>query len=202
MDSVKEPDKWIYAESERFWKLAHKIEEKQLWAGYLSEQEHSIWRAALRGRGTWNAFLEGHGEPLETGDSQEVNGNVNGTTKEGDNGEKIGEKIADPVSTAFRARVMLFEASVRNLFPSRTADEFIAFDVDDELDNLEVEPVLEEKPKTRDIEEDNYDDEEEDEMTALIPVPEPSNQDGDSSLDNIGGPCMIPTNSRRVSSST
>src|SRR5215471_9209206 len=100
-----ESRKWISPDSERLWKLANKIEDKQLWAGYLSEQEHSIWRKALRKRETWTAFLEGHGEPLETGEGQESGEIMNGEgipPKTDDNGEKI----ADPLTTAFRARVM------------------------------------------------------------------------------------------------
>jgi hypothetical protein len=181
MNSLEESNNWISPDSERLWKLAHKIEDKQLWAGYLSEQEHSIWRKALRKRDTWTAFLKGHGEPLETGESQENGEIVNGgegPPKTDDNGEKI----ADPVTTAFRARVMLFEFAVRKLYPSPSGDDLMDFDIDDILENTE-EKVVEQIPKTRDIEEDDYDADEEDEA---MPVVESSNQDPDSSMDNIG----------------
>ena len=161
MNSLEESNNWISPDSERLWKLAHKIEDKQLWAGYLSEQEHSIWRKALRKRDTWTAFLKGYGEPLETGESQENGEIVNGgegPPKTDDNGEKI----ADPVTTAFRARVMLFEFAVRKLYPSPSGDDLMDFDIDDILENAE-EKVVEQKPKTRDIEEDDYDADEEDE---------------------------------------
>ena len=181
MNSLEESNKWMSPDSERLWKLAHKIEDKQLWAGYLSEQEHSIWRKALRKRDTWTAFLEGHGEPLETGEIQENSEIVNGEgepPKTDDNGEKI----ADPVTTAFRARVMLFEFAVRKLYPSPSGDDLMDFDIDDILENPE-EKVVEQKPRTRDIEEDDYDADEEDEA---MPVAESSNQDPDLSMDNIG----------------
>src|SRR5271169_1014155 len=109
MDPLLQSNKWISPDSERLWKLAHKIEDKQLWAGYLSEQEHSIYRKALRRRDTWTTFLEGHGDPFETGEGQDNNDVVSGAPKTDDNGEKI----ADPVTTAFRTRVMLFEFAVR-----------------------------------------------------------------------------------------
>src|SRR5579859_4930183 len=89
----------VMSDGERLWKLAHRIEMKQLWAGYLSEQEHSIWRKALRSRDKWDAFLEGHGEGLDPAEAQEGSAHGNGTTKTGDNGEKV----PDPVTTAFRA---------------------------------------------------------------------------------------------------
>jgi hypothetical protein len=186
MDLHKRSRKWIYPDSERLWRLAHKIEEKQLWAGYLSEQEHLIWRKALLRRDTWNSFLEGRGEPIEIGDGQDTGETANGATKSDDNTEKI----PDPVSTAFRARVMLFESSVRNMFPSRTGEEPMDFDVDELSENVDEkkELVIPEKPKTRDIEEDNYDDDddEEDDTMNLMVVHVPSSQDADSSLYNIG----------------
>jgi hypothetical protein len=184
MDSTNESNPESHLHSQHFWRLAHKIEDKQLWAGYLTEQEHIIWRKALRRQETFSAFLEGRGEPVENGEIQENVENLNGAPKADDNGEKV----TDPVTTAFRARLLLFEASVRKLFPSRTGEDF-DFDVDDIPDPTEdAVPIIEEKPKTRQVEEDNYDDEddEEEESTALIPVPEPSNQDADSSMDNIG----------------
>lgn len=183
MDSFLQSNKWISPDSERLWKLAHKIEDRQLWAGYLSEQEHSIWRKALRRRDTWAAFLEGRGEPFETGESQDNTGEiVNGELKTDDNGEKI----ADPVTTAFRARVMLFEFAVRKLFPPKEGDDLMDFDIDDIVESSDkMAEVVAEKPKTRDIEEDDYDDDE-DEPISSLPVPESSNQDADSSMDNIG----------------
>src|SRR5271154_6470289 len=163
MNVHKDTQKRTTPNSERLWKLAHKIEDKQLWAGYLSDAEHSIWRKALRRRDTWNAFLEGRGEAFETGESQESGEIVNGTTKADDNGEKI----ADPVTTAFRSRVLLFEVSVRKLFPTRTGDNLEEFDIDEISDDVgAAEPVVE-KPKTREIEEDDYDDDEDEESTAL-----------------------------------
>ena len=182
MDSANESNPQPNPDSEHFWRLAHKIEDKQLWAGYLTEQEHTIWRKALRRRETFTAFLQGRGEPVENGEGLENSESVNGAPKADDNGEKV----TDPVTTAFRARVMLFEASVRKLFPSRTGEDF-DFDVDDIPDHTEDTVAAIEKPKTREVEEDNYDDDdEEEESTALIPVPESSNQDADSSMDNIG----------------
>jgi len=185
MDSANEStNPWPHPDSEHFWRLAHKIEDKQLWAGYLTEQEHTIWRKALRERRTFTAFLEGQAEPVETGESQETEETVNGAPKADDNGEKV----TDPVTTAFRARIMLFEGSVRKLFPSRTGEDF-DFNVDDIVESTD-DAVLpnEEKPKTRQVEEDNYDDEDEEEQesTALISVPQLSTQDADSSVDNIG----------------
>ena len=185
MDSANEPtNPWPHPDSEHFWRLAHKIEDKQLWAGYLTEQEHTIWRKALRRRDTFTAFLEGRGEPFEASEMQESAETVNGAPKTEDNGEKV----TDPVTTAFRARVMLFEASVRKLFPSRTGED-LDFNVDDILEPTDdAVPLIEEKPKTRQVEDDDYDDEdeEEEESTALIPAPQSSNQDADSSMDNIG----------------
>jgi hypothetical protein len=183
MDSANESNPQPNPDSEHFWRLAHKIEDKQLWAGYLTEQEHTIWRKALRRQETFTAFLQGRGEPVENGEGLENSESVNGAPKADDNGEKV----TDPVTTAFRARVMLFEASVRKLFPSRTGEDF-DFDVDDIPDHTEDTVAAIEKPKTREVEEDNYDDDddEEEESTALIPVPEPSSQDADSSMDNIG----------------
>lgn len=180
MNLLQESNQWISPDSERLWKLAHRIEDKQLWAGYLSEQEHSIWRKALRKRDTWTAFLEGHGEPLETGENQENNEIMNEGVppKTDDNGEKI----ADPVTTAFRARVMLFEFVVRKLYPSPSGEDLMDFDIDDILEDVEAK-VMEQKPKTRDIEEDDYDADEEDEP---MPVAESSNHDPDLSMDNIG----------------
>jgi hypothetical protein len=184
MGSVDDTQKWIFSDSDQFWKLARKIEEKQLWAGYLSEQEHSIWRKALRGQDSWKAFLNGHGEPIEIGESQDGGELVNGATKSDDNGEKI----VDPVTTAFRARVMLFESAVRKLFPPATGDDPMDSDVDDALEIIahKPDPAMEEKPKTRDIEEDNYDDEEEEKDIGPVPILEPSNRDADSSMDQIG----------------
>lgn len=194
MDSLPQSNKSTSSDSERLWKLAHKIEDRQLWAGYLSEQEHSIWRKALRKRDSWTAFLEGRGEPFETGESQDNGEIVNGVPKTDDNGEKI----ADPVTTAFRARVMLFDFAVRKLFPSRNGDDLIDFDIDDIAESSEEngEQAVE-KPKTRDIEEDDYDDDEEEEP---MPVPEPSNQDADSSMDNIGSICYGHAKDRRHTS--
>lgn len=184
MDSANEPtNPWPHPDSEHFWRLAHKIEDKQLWAGYLTEQEHTIWRKALRRRDTFTTFLEGRGEPSEAGEMQESAETVNGAPKTEDNGEKV----TDPVTTAFRARVMLFEASVRKLFPSRTGED-LDFNVDDILEPTDDAVLaIEEKPKTRQVEDDDYDDEdeEEEESTALIPAPQSSNQDADS-MDNIG----------------
>lgn len=186
MDSYERSKKWIYPDSERLWRLAHKIEEKQLWAGYLSEQEHLIWKIALRRRDTWDLFLEGRGEPIETGEVQDTGETANGATKP----DEGAEKIADPISAAFRARVMLFESSVRNIFPSRNRDESMEFEVDELSENVDdkKELVIPEKPKTRDIDEDNYDDDDEDDTMDLMVVQGPSNQDADSSLDNIGQP--------------
>jgi hypothetical protein len=174
------------SDGERLWKLAHRIEAKQLWAGYLSEQEHAIWRKALRSRDYWDAFLEGHGEGIDPVEAQVTETQANGATKNGDNGEKV----ADPVTTAFRARVMLYEASVRKLFPTRLNDDFMDFVIDDITDNVENQPTpaIEEKPKTREIEEDNYDDEEDEEQSseALVQINGSSTLDGDTSLDNLG----------------
>jgi transcriptional activator SPT7 len=173
------------------------IEDKQLWAGYLTEQEHTIWRKALLRRETFAAFLQGRGEPVENGDGLENSESVNSAPKADDNGEKV----TDAVTTAFRARVMLFEASVRKLFPSRTGEDF-DFDVDDIPDHTEDMVAAIEKPKTREVEEDNYDDDdEEEESTDLIPVPESSNQDADSSMDNIGSSHETYADVRRFSSS-
>ena len=170
-------------ESERFWKLAHKIEEKQLWAGYLSEQEHAIWRKALRQRDKWDAFIEGHGEPFDFGENQENGENGDATTK-----SQNGEKITDPVTTAFRARILLLEYSVRQLFPNRAVEDPVDFVLDDfnANPNESINLVIEQKPKTRDIEEDNYDDEEEETTGAALSIQVTTMRDGDSSLENIG----------------
>jgi hypothetical protein len=168
-----------WAEPERLWKLAHKIEDSQLWASFLSEQEHAIWRKSIRARETWDEFLEGRGELVEMGASQDSGGSV----KDGENGEKI----TDPVTTAFRARVMLYESVVRKMFPSGTGDDPLDFDLDEisghVKDNVNKP---EDKPKARDIEEDNYDDDEEEDDTVNITVPDLPSHDGDSSLDSIG----------------
>jgi hypothetical protein len=124
---------------------------------------------------------------------------VSGVPKTDDNGEKI----ADPVTTAFRTRVMLFEFAVRKLFPSRNGDDFMELDIDDVGESTpdKAEAVVE-KPKTRDIEEDNYDDEDEEEgTTAVALVPKSSTQDADSSLDNIGIARNKHANSRRHTTS-
>lgn len=172
MASSDRPQNESWNDPERLWKLAQKVEERQLWAGYLSEQEHGIWRKAIRRRETWNEFLEGHGEAIEMGESQDGGGSASGN-KDGENGEKV----ADPVSIAFRARDMLFDLSVNKLFPSNPGD--MMFNVDAEETATLEEP---EKPKTRDIEEDDYDDDEEDTALAVV-VP---SQNEDMSLDNIG----------------
>jgi len=176
----------VASDRERLWKLAQRIEAKQLWAGYLSEQEHSIWRKALRSRDNWEAFLEGHGEGLDPAETQDGETQTNGAAKTGDNGEKV----PDPITTVFRARVMLYEASVRKLFPSRTNDDFLDFDIDDMTDNVESQhtQAIEEKPKTRDIDEDNYDDDDDEEETSesLVKVNGSSTVDGDNSMDNLG----------------
>lgn len=185
MESSDRLSSGAMSDGERLWKLAQRIEMKQLWAGYISEQEHSIWRKALRSRDKWDAFLDGHGEGIDPAEAQEGDAQVNGTAKTGDNGEKS----ADPVTTAFRVRVMLYEASVRKLFPSRTNDDFMDFEIDDITDNAESQGTLaiEEKPKAREIDEDNYDDEEEEESSGtLVQVNGSSTQDGDTSMDNLG----------------
>lgn len=170
-------------ELERFWTLAHKIEEKQLWVGYLSEQEHAIWRKALRQRDKWDAFIEGHGEPFDLGENQENGENGDGTTK-----SQNGERITDPVTAAFRARILLLDHSVRKLFPNRVVEDPMDFGLDDlnANPNEDVNLVDEQKPKTRDIEEDNYDDDEEETTGTALSIQATSIQDGDSSLENIG----------------
>jgi hypothetical protein len=182
MASSDRPPNESWNDPETLWKLAQKVEERQLWAGYLSEQEHGIWRKAIRRRETWNEFLEGRGEAIEMGESQDGGGSASGN-KDGENGEKV----ADPVSIAFRARDMLFDFSVNRLFPPSNAEDMM-FDVDavsgeDEAATTTLEEP--EKPKTRDIEEDDYDDDEEDAAVAVV-VPEPPSQNEDTSLDNIG----------------
>lgn len=170
-------------DGEGLWKLAKRIEEKQVWAGYLSEQEHAIWREALRKRNTWEEFLKGRGESIDPAQGHDGGENANATSKAEDNSEKV----TDPVTAAFRARVMLFEASVRKLFPTRASDEFLDFDIDDTLDNSESrELVIEEKPKTREIEEDDYDDDEEQGPMALVHASELSSQNDENSMNNLG----------------
>jgi hypothetical protein len=181
MASSDRPIKPSWTDPERLWKLAHKIEDSQLWASFLSEQEHAIWRKSICTRETWDEFLEGRGELVEMQDS-------GGSAKDGENGEKI----PDPVTTAFRARVMLYESAVRKMFPSGTGDDPFDFDIDEisghGKDNVDIP---EDKPKARDIEEDNYDDDEDENDAVNITVPELPSHDGDSSLDNIGMPALF-----------
>jgi hypothetical protein len=140
-------------DSARLWTLANKIEEKQLWAGFLSEQEHVLYRTALlRGRDAWDAFLEGRIDHVGE-QEQETNGTAL---------VKTGEKAPDGLATAFRVRNMLFDCYIRRLFPARTGDDLMDFELDVRDTGTLTKP-LEEKPKTREIEEDNYDDEEEEE---------------------------------------
>jgi hypothetical protein len=171
-----------WPDPERLWKVAQKVEEKQLWAAFLSEQEHTIWRKSLRRPETWSEFLDGRGEPIESAASQDSGGIADGITKDGQNGEKV----ADPVSTAFRTRMMFSDLSLKKLFPPQSGKDSIGLDVDLYPENIEekVEPP-EEKPKARDIEEDDYDDDDED-ADVNISVPELPQQDGDSSMDTIG----------------
>jgi hypothetical protein len=174
------------ANPERLWKLAQRIEEKQLWASYLSEQEHIIWRKALQRKDTWDDFLLGHGEDTESMENHNTGGDINGLpTKTGDNGGKV----TDPVTTAFRARFMLSEASVRDLFPSQTPDNWTEILINDTSDftTLEDNPVQDKKPTIRYLEEDNYDDEKEEEVTpTAIVTLDPSNQEPTMSADNFG----------------
>src|SRR5579862_1180340 len=183
MSSSSGPSKWAYPDSERLWKLAHKIEERQLWAGYLSEQEHMIWRKALRNKDTWVAFLAGHGEGLDPNETQDTVDIANVTSKAGGNGDKG----ADPVNTAFRARAMLFDCSIRQLFPSRAADDLMNFDIEDQdgNDNQISNAIVDNKPKTREIEEDNYDEDEDEASGSAAPLASET-QDGDNSIDNLG----------------
>lgn len=186
MSSSIGPVKWAYPDSERLWKLALKIEEKQLWAGYLSEQEHIIWRKALRNKHSWNAFLAGHGEGVDPAESQDSADLANGVTKVDENVDTV----ADPVSTAFRARSMLFDCSIRKLFPLEEVDDPMNFDIDDEtaIGSASVDAVVEEKPKTREIEDDNYDDDDDEDETAGGGMAQQAQavEDGDNSLDNLG----------------
>jgi hypothetical protein len=172
------------ANPERLWKLAQRIEEKQLWAGYLSEQEHIIWRKALQRKDTWDDFLLGHGEDTESMENHNIGGDVNGLlTKTGDNAGKV----TDPVSTAFRARFMLSEASVRNLFPSQTPDNWTEILINDTSDTThEDNPVLGKKPTIRYLEEDNYDDEKEEVTEAAIAILDLSYQEPTMSTNNFG----------------
>lgn len=173
------------SDDEALWKLARRIEEKQLWAAYLSEQEHALWREALRRRDTWDAFLKGRGEAMDPARGHDGAGeHVNGTTKAEDNGEKV----ADPVTTAFRARAMLFEASIRKLYPSQSNDESLDFDMSDVSDERESQAqlVIEEKPNIRKIEDDNYDDLEEQDSMTLVQPSGPSSQNDENSMNNLG----------------
>jgi hypothetical protein len=182
MTFIQEPIAWSWNDPEQLWKLAHKLEETQLWAGYLSENEHSIWRKALRARDTWSEFLGGCGEGIDVSASQDSS---ESTTKDGDNGEKS----VDPVTTAFRARMMLFEPSVRKLFPPQTGEDLMDFDIEAISGGVQVD-LPEERPKARDIEEDDYDDNDDNEdHIAVVPtVLEHSSHDGSSSLGYIGMP--------------
>ena len=183
MSSSIGPVKWAYPDSERLWKLALKIEEKQLWAGYISEQEHIIWRKALRNKDSWNIFLAGHGEGVDPAESQDHGDLANGVTKVDENMDTV----ADPVSTAFRARSMLFDCSIRKLFPLEEADDPMNFDIDDDtaIDGTLVDAVVAEKPKTREIEDDNYDDDDEIAGGGMAQQAQ-AVEDGDNSLDNLG----------------
>jgi len=175
-----------HSDTEGLWRLALKIEEKHLWAGYLSEAEHFLWRKALKSLDSWDEFLEGRAEPLEINERSDERehggGNDNSETEHGS------ESIVDPVTTAFRARVLLCEPAIRKLFPSPAGEDPFDFDLHElGVDALEkAEERAEEKPKTRDIEEDNYDDDDEDEEQgkfeqALVQV----NVNGDT-LDHFG----------------
>jgi transcriptional activator SPT7 len=177
------PSKWAYPDTERLWKVAHDIEERQLWAGYLSEQEHIIWRKALRNKDAWDAFLSGHGEGLDPVENQDSADVANGTNK----AEGNSDKHPDAVTTSFRARSMLFDCSVRKLFPSRIGGDLMNFDIDGENDvnGHLAESVVEEKPKTRDIEEDDYD-EDEDEASGTTAPQSSSLQAADTSSDQLG----------------
>jgi len=189
MSTSDSPSKWAYPDPERLWKVAHKIEEKQLWAGYLSEQEHIIWRKALRSKDAWNVFLSGHGEGLDPEESQDSVDIANGTNKSGGNSDKP----PDPVSTAFRARSMLFDSSIRKLFPSQSGDDLMNFDFEDieaEERNM-VNGVVEHKPKTREIEEDDYD-EDEDEASSTTVQQTSIVQATDTSMDNLGISLPLP----------
>jgi hypothetical protein len=183
MNSSKGPSKNDFTLPEKSRTLAQRIEEKQLWAGYLSEQEHIIWRKALQTQDTWNEFLLGHGEPIESVVNQDSGEMINGLTKTDDNGGKP----TDPVSTAFRARFMLSEASVRKLFPSQTPDEWSDLIIDDgpDSDDVQAKPPPPEQA-TRHIEEDNYDDDEEEITQAAIAILDPSTQQTDLSIENMG----------------
>lgn len=181
MDSTQGPSKWLYPDSERLWKLAHKIEERQLWAGYLSEQEHLVWRKALRDREKWVTFLEGRGEPLEMSDGQDATGSTDSAIR------VSSEKDVDPVTTAFRVRAMLSEATVRTLFPSSSVDDFLDFHLDDDIDNMDkvARDGQQERPQARNIDEENYDDDDEEDNQPQNADRHGLSRDGFLSSDNI-----------------
>jgi len=146
-------------DSQRLWTLANKIEEKQLWAGFLSEQEHVLYRTALlRGRDVWDAFLDGRFDQATEQDQDVNNSNNTASAKTANN-----EKGPDVVTTAFRTRNMLFDCYIRKLFPSRTGEDLMDFHVSQDTTATAISKPVEEKPKTREIEEDNYDDDDEEE---------------------------------------
>jgi len=171
------PANWaLYPDSERLRRLAQKLDEKQLWPGYLSEHEHAIFHKALRSRDTWSAFLAGQGEPLDPLPKTQENSE-----------ENTSEKAADPVTTAFRVRAMLFEFSIRKFFPHGSKEDPMDFDLDEGLPETSQPQVSKPVIKTREIEEDNYDDDEDEQPSSTtLQAPDSSNQDANSSMDSIG----------------
>ena len=185
--SPRRPAQWaLYPDSARLQRLAHKLEEKQLWPGYLSEHEHAIFHKALRSRDTWDAFLAGQGEPLDPPPRPQENGDAAASPSKME--ESAAEKAPDPVTTAFRVRAMLFEFSIRKLFPHGSKEDPMDFDLDDGESAMGHAEVAKKAVQAREIEEDNYDDDEDDEPSSsmALQLPDSSNPDANSSMDTIG----------------
>jgi hypothetical protein len=185
--SPRRPAQWaLYPDAERLRRLALKLEEKQLWPGYLSEHEHAIFHKALRSRDTWDAFLAGQGEPLDPAPKSQENGDAaSSPSKLEDN---AAEKAPDPVTTAFRVRAMLFEFSIRKLFPHGAKEDPMDFDLDDGVAWTGQQDVAKKQVQAREIEEDDYDDDEDDEPSSSMALqpPDSSNPDANSSMDTLG----------------
>jgi hypothetical protein len=176
----------LYPDAERLRRLALKLEEKQLWPGYLSEHEHAIFHKALRTRDTWDAFLAGQGEPLDPPPRSQENGEAAASPSKLE--DNAAEKAPDPVTTAFRVRAMLFEFSIRKLFPHGSKEDPMDFDLDEGVTGTGQQEVAKKQVLAREIEEDDYDDDEDDEPSSSMALqpPDSSNPDANSSMDTIG----------------
>jgi hypothetical protein len=83
---------------------------------------------------------------------------------------------------------MLFEFSIRKLFPHGAKEDPMDFDLDDGVAWTGQQDVAKKQVQAREIEEDDYDDDEDDEPSSSMALqpPDSSNPDANSSMDTLG----------------